>query len=133
VSVKELANLRPWKPTVGRIIGAASLFVLSALGCSEASTTCLAVPIGTGTIHGDPSTPDRIVLALQPGSVLGDSVTLVDETDLYEFVFDPSLRIVHVDGAEVARDGDLVSIGGRSPGPAGAMPIGWCGDVTRVE
>jgi hypothetical protein len=94
------------------------------------TSACLAVPIGSGTIHGDAATPDRIVLITEGG----ESLTLVDQADEYRFVFDPTLRIVDLDGREVAREGDEVEMGGRrNDGPQVPGAIKWCNDVRRIS
>jgi len=94
------------------------------------TSACLSVPIAIGIIHGDPALPDRIVLTTKHGETL----TLVDVADAYEFVFDPDLRVVHVDGQEAARENDEVDIGGmKQDGPDEPGVIGWCGEITRLR
>jgi len=120
--------------TVTLVVGT---LIVSACGSSESTSplptsACLSVPIGIGIIHGDPATPDRIIL----NKDFGDTDTLVDEANSYDVVFDPNLRIVHVDGREVASEGDEVEIGGyREDGPPPPVPgaIKWCGDLRLIS
>jgi hypothetical protein len=87
---------------------------------------CAGVPLPPGRVTGDPAQPDRIVLLVADGA----EVTIVGPSR-YQYVFDPTLRIVDPFGVTVASEGDQVDVGGYELS-ANPPTFGLC-DIGRVQ
>lgn len=121
--------MRPWTLAFAMIVAPALLAACDTSvltlkpATPEPTNACAAVPL-IGRLHGDPATPDHVQLMQRDGVVR----TLVNPRHEYDFVFDPTLRVVERQRGEVlAGEGDVVELGGEGMLPSGAWSI--CGAI----